>query len=664
MCLRFVFRGSASGSWRSPGKALLGGLALAVCSSTAYPQTPEYRGFWVYSWNSDLLSASGVSTIVSQTRAGNMNVIVPQIRRRGDALYKSHYEPKCHSLTTSFDPLGDLVAKAHDTASGARLEVYPWLVTFHVWKSSTTYPLPPQPDHPVNLHPDWLLQDNTGNTLIGGEYTFDPGHPEVQEHTFNVAMDIITNYDVDGLNFDYIRYSSINEGYNPVAVARFNRLNGRTGVPSPSDTVWKQFRRDQVTALLRKIYLSAVAIKPNIKISCDTITWAPAPTSDSTWYSSSAAWNNVFQDWRGWMEEGIMDLNIPMTYFRQPSYGATYTNWSNFAKDHRFNRHVVIGPGIYLNTLSDSIRQYRQTRQPTVVGNRANGVLGYVYHQVSSDFQPCSVFLSALTSPGNYDSVSPAMFELATSVPDMPWKSSPTKGHLKGMVVNEGGELLDGAFINVIGPVSTGRISDATGFYGFVDLPPGSYSVAAQFQGCEPMTNSCVITVGTVTTLNVRLPTSRPPVIASQPLDAVVKAGSEALFNVTVSGSSPLSYQWRFFGTNRPGATLATLRIPAVQYPDAGPYSMWVTNSVGTALSSNALLSVILPPAEFTTVELTNGMPLLRGTGEPGPCYLEWSTDLALWFPLTNVLSTSNGFYHLDTEATNQQRFYRVHREP
>ena len=68
-------------------------------------------------------------------------------------------------------------------------------------------------------------------------------------------MDILTNYNVDGLNFDYIRYSSTKEGYNPVTITRFNRLFNRTGKPATSDPVWTQFRRDQVTALLREVYL-------------------------------------------------------------------------------------------------------------------------------------------------------------------------------------------------------------------------------------------------------------------------------------------------------------------------------------------------------------------------------------------------------------------------
>ena len=65
-------------------------------------------------------------------------------------------------------------------------------------------------------------------------------------------MDIITNYNVDGLNFDYIRYAGAAEGYNDVTVGRFNRLFNRSGAPATDDAVWKQFRRDQVTGLFAK----------------------------------------------------------------------------------------------------------------------------------------------------------------------------------------------------------------------------------------------------------------------------------------------------------------------------------------------------------------------------------------------------------------------------
>lgn len=473
-------------------------------------QDNEFRGLWVDAWGSDLYTTAGISAIVADIRAGNMNAVIPQIRRRGDSLYNSLLEPKVTNIDPAFDPLADLISKAHNTATGRRIEVHAWLVTYHAWTTSSTYPTPPQPNHPVNLHPDWLLQDVNGNTLIDGQYTLDPGHPDVQRHTFDVCMDILTRYDIDGLNFDYIRYSSLNEGYNPVTVARFNKRFNRTGKPSPTDPVWMQFRRDQITGLLRKVYLYAAALKPHVKISCDTITWTPAPATAAGWYSS-AAWGTVLQDWRGWMQEGIMDLNIPMNYFRQsvPSHALAYTNWSNFAKDHRFNRHVVIGPGIYLNGIQQSIQQIRHTRQPTSAGNRADGAVGYSYRVTNTNGVSRAAFLQALVAPGSYDP-GPAVFAQPVDTPAMPWKTQPTTGHIKGFVISDTGQPLDGATVTINGAANQGRVNDATGFYGFVDLAPGDYTVTASFPGYTSKSRPFTVKAGQVTTVDVVLPVVRP----------------------------------------------------------------------------------------------------------------------------------------------------------
>ncbi|HWH69048.1 MAG TPA: DUF4623 domain-containing protein, partial [Candidatus Sulfotelmatobacter sp.] len=451
----------------------------------------------------------------------------------------------------------------------------------------------------MNLHPDWLLKDYNGNTLIGKEYTFDPGHPEVQTHTLNVCLDLITNYDVDGLNLDYIRYSSTTEGYNPVTVNRFNRLFNRTGLPSPGDAVWKQFRRDQVTALLRKIYLHAIALKPNLKISCDTITWDPAPTSDATWYSSSAAWNSVLQDWRGWMEEGILDMSILMNYFRQtvPAHALDYTNWSNFAKDHRFNRHTVSGPGLYLNSIEDSLEQMRQPRQATAAGHRADGVCGYDYRVTNSNGLSRATFLNALVQPSAYEPISPPLFAQPVPTPPMPWKAAPTRGHLKGVVYGGGlPNALDGAVVILSGSASRAQTNDATGFFGFVDLPPGAYTLTATCPGYAVMTTDVTITAGAVATRDLVLSLSGPPVIVGSPQDQTVPLGSAGSFSVSASGTAPLAYQWRFFGTNLSGATASSLSLSAVTTNQAGPYDAVVRNSYGAATSAVATLTVVLPP--------------------------------------------------------------------
>lgn len=99
----------------------------------------------------------------------------------------------------------------------------------------------------------------------------------------------------------------------------------------------------------------------------------------------------------------------------------------------------------------------------------------------------------------------------------------------------------------------------------------------------------------TVTSSNATLTvatTPTAPTIAIHPVGRSVAAGQAALFTVAAGGTASLGYQWMKGGTNLPGATSATLALPVATLADAGSYSVRVANSVGSAISSNALLTV------------------------------------------------------------------------
>jgi hypothetical protein len=92
------------------------------------------------------------------------------------------------------------------------------------------------------------------------------------------------------------------------------------------------------------------------------------------------------------------------------------------------------------------------------------------------------------------------------------------------------------------------------------------------------------------------LPPPAPPVIATQPTNQTVVVGGTANFTVVAGGTLPLSYHWNFNGTNLSGATNTTLTLTNVQLNQAGNYAVVVTNLYGSVTSSNAVLTVNLPP--------------------------------------------------------------------
>jgi len=91
-----------------------------------------------------------------------------------------------------------------------------------------------------------------------------------------------------------------------------------------------------------------------------------------------------------------------------------------------------------------------------------------------------------------------------------------------------------------------------------------------------------------------------PPIITAQPTNLLVLPGTNAAFGVSLTGTAPLRYQWKFNGTNLLNATDAIYTISSVGPNNAGNYSVVVTNAAGRAVSSNAALTVVLSPKSQT----------------------------------------------------------------
>ena len=104
--------------------------------------------------------------------------------------------------------------------------------------------------------------------------------------------------------------------------------------------------------------------------------------------------------------------------------------------------------------------------------------------------------------------------------------------------------------------------------------------------------------LGSATSSNAALTVLVGPTIVTQPTNQTAVAGANVSFSVSASGSAPLSYQWFFNQTNPlSSATSQTLTLTNVQPADAGAYSAVVTNLAGSATTSNATLTVNVPPA-------------------------------------------------------------------
>jgi uncharacterized lipoprotein YddW (UPF0748 family) len=175
---------------------------------------------------------------------------------------------------------------------------------------------------------------------------------------------------------------------------------------------------------------------------------------------------------------------------------------------------------------------------------------------------------------------------------------------------------------------------------------------------------SVVITnaVGSVTSSVVSLTVNIPPSIASQPQNQSVRIGKDATFLVTAGGTEPLSYQWRFHGTNLPGATQDEFIRFAAQPNHAGSYSVVLSNRAGSLISSNALLTVNpWSPVQFQSVtRRPDGRVQFTISGEAHePLWIDRSPNLPPdWSELTNLLNATSNVIFTDDDSTNDSQFF------
>lgn len=372
---------------------LLASIACVTSSAAPPPAAPaasgEVRALWVV--RNSIATPEGVDQVVADAKGAGFNTLIVQVRGRGDAYYRSRWEPRTPALAEqpeSFDPLRRVLDRAH--AEG--LSVHAWLNTVLL---ANLDELPADPKHVWNAHPEWLAVPRRAAAELANVDPADPlyrqrivevsklnmselegaylapSHPAVKEHIYNVFIDVVENYDVDGVHFDYVRLPSPDFDYSPTALARFRaevestlsdeegRLFAALAATRPllyAETYpeeWNRFRRAQVTEIVERIYTGVKARKPNVLVSA------------AVFGNDEDAFNRRFQDWKEWMELGILDVVCPMAYTVDVE---TWKRQIAIARGFAFGRQVWAGIGAYRQSPEATVEKIELSRRMDVEG--------------------------------------------------------------------------------------------------------------------------------------------------------------------------------------------------------------------------------------------------------------------------------------------------------
>lgn len=339
-------------------------------------ELPFLNGVWVDAFNQGIFRTEEIDQLVQDIDSAGINAVFLQVRRRGDLLFDSDNEPRMNppDQTGGFDPVNELQQRLNEVKGDVQL--HGWVVCGPVWNRKSIDRLPE--DHVLRSHPDWRMVRDDGETWDDGEYYLDLGLPQVQKHLQKICAELAASGRVDGIHLDYIRYPGRNWGYHPEVIREFQTLYGTSGKPAPDDSRWMAFRRDKISDLVASIYCRIKSIDPTLILSAATITFAPGPDKASDWFYTSA-YAYLFQDWKSWLDRGILDWAIPMCYFNETRHADNYRKWVDFLSQWESSSRVAIGQALYLNSFEDNFRQFEYSLTHDAILGRFLGVVGYSY---------------------------------------------------------------------------------------------------------------------------------------------------------------------------------------------------------------------------------------------------------------------------------------------
>ena len=308
----------------------------------------EMRGVWVSSvynldypssptTDSDKLKAEADEILDNCVKWG-LNAVFLQVRPSGDALYKSDLFPWSKYLTGSvgtapqdgFDPLEYWVEAAHKRG----LELHAWINPYRITRSKDTEWNSLPSTHPAKMNPDWVVKYSDGN------YYFNPGIPEVRDLVTRGAVEIVQNYDVDGLHMDDYFYPGTD----------FNDAATYQKYGSSFSNI-ADFRRDSVNQLVAQLDTAVHNIDPDIQfgISPSGI-WANKSTDPRGSNSSgSEHYVSSYADSLYWIENGLVDYIIPQIYWEIGHKLADFVTLADWWNDTVAGSdvHLYIGMGAY-----------------------------------------------------------------------------------------------------------------------------------------------------------------------------------------------------------------------------------------------------------------------------------------------------------------------------
>jgi len=320
----------------------------------------EFRGAWIQCVNGQFLGMTSKQmqeTLIYQLdklKEYGVNAIIFQVRPECDALYKSELEPWSRFLTgeqgrkpdMDWDPLAWMTEQCHERG----MELHAWINPFRA-KTKTTNEL--AQNHVAIKHPERVF-------AYDGQLILNPGIPENRDYICQIAADIVSRYDVDGLHIDDYFYPYPAAG-QVIPDDREYKMY-KNGIADRND-----WRRDNVNVFIKQLYETVHKVKPWVKFGVSPFGIYRNKKSDAAVGSATNGLQNyddLYADVLMWVNNGWVDYCVPQLYWQIGHKAADYETLIKWWNKYAGKRHLYIGEDVERTVKSADLKDPRINQMP------------------------------------------------------------------------------------------------------------------------------------------------------------------------------------------------------------------------------------------------------------------------------------------------------------
>lgn len=322
----------------------------------------ELRGVWLTNVDSNVLdSRENIREAMEFLEANNFNVVFPVVWNKAATMYPSTVmdtllNRPIDPVYAGRDPLQEIIEEAQPRG----IAVIPWFeFGFSSSFSQNGGPI-------IDKYPSWAAKDVNGDLLVKNGFDWMNAYkPAVQNLLMSLIMEVVNNYDIDGIQGDdRLPANPVEGGYSEFTKELYrSEHNGQDPPTNEQDPAWKEWRADKLSDFGERVFDNVKAVDEDLIVS-----WSPSPFS--------FGYDEYLQDYPEWIERGITDIAHPQLYRRDfPSYRSLLSQQLNLTDRDQIN--VGFYPGVLLKV--GSYLSEPDYMVNVVQENRDNGVYGEVF---------------------------------------------------------------------------------------------------------------------------------------------------------------------------------------------------------------------------------------------------------------------------------------------